>query len=368
MPRHQSFRTRSPRLSQNGNGKLFWNSGFPRDSLGITYFASLVLLRTYTHTRTRTRAHAHAYAHARARAHAHAHAHVACWFTQLPVVPNYQVHSFGNGAMPKSFQCPYWHCTTPQTTLLSFIVALCICRAARKATRRPRALSSMPLLLNLVNSPDKIAVRTTNVHWTVQKVLDAMKINWFPTDYCTDIIRGLMGEFPAEAFANAYVLSVCTSREFARAFKDAGAGGISDIFNKLDATWAHMQRAGIKLHRSFTKSFRPQCIWRNQWANTKHNMVAKKIKATLVSRSVKPLITRKKDHTFKTKKAICKELRDFRSMGPALAKNWRQFYSLTPKHLRPAVPDDKMLRRSRPGGSQCLQFPQSVALEAQLLL
>ena len=133
------------------------------------------------------------------------------------------------------YTAQHWQCHTSQHQLMSWLVALMICRAIKDPRNRPKRLLKMKLNLECTGLSAQAVRHLNRFPGTVQYVLNTMKINFFPQDACTKIIRNIMEAWPdsEHAFANAYVCSVCTGKQFLQAFLDSNAGGQHQLTQKL---------------------------------------------------------------------------------------------------------------------------------------
>ena len=176
---------------------------------------------------------------------------------------------------------------------------------------------------------------------TALDICQRMKLNFFPFDHCTNIARRIMLESSKELKSrtiNAYLIAVCTSRDFLKAFYESGAHVHKRTMkSKLNSI---IQTIGAdNLFKCFTRSFNPQRRIRNQL------LKLRKAKTHLVKsyfRSLfkcpQPLSLKSGKQAWRPKVDICRTIRGYRGLGIFGAKNFWQFFSLA-KTRYPALHD-----------------------------
>ena len=232
----------------------------------------------------------------------------------------------------------FLHCTAPRQSQVTFLVSLLLCRAAYTYTgtytssELPKAM--LDLLFDMAFAPAPRRTKRTHA-LKVKDLLRRMKINLFSTDHTTREIKDILKDNWSHRHINAYILTLFTSRDFVKAFRDSGAYSKSYpwVSQKLARTWDYLDGP---IHTSFATAFNPQR--RQYWTYKK--MTDATARTTIlknVARVVPPLKTKNAQQIRRSKRDMCKDLRQLHGLGPFLAKNMWQFltvdsskYSLPP--------------------------------------
>ena len=240
----------------------------------------------------------------------------------------------------------YTRCVTDTHDAMGMFLILFICRVCFVSTQTydtseiPTSMLSSIYRLEYDNAPQTTISRTS---LTVRDMLLQMKLNWFPQDWCSARIKVMMRAAPSHRSTNAYILALFTSRAFVRAFHDSGAYRLrKTLHGKLS-----MVRDSVPIIANwFTTSFNPQR--RLRWTYSKYSRQKSwlEIKKLVTGRPPK-IKVRHSDGTRKTKRDLCKEVRELKSIGPFLGKNLVQWLALGVDHK--LVPDMNDFTECGPG-------------------
>ena len=240
----------------------------------------------------------------------------------------------------------YTRCVQDANEVIHMFLVLFICRVCYVITGTydskeiPSSMLSSVYRLEYEHAPETTALRTT---LTVRDMLTRMKLNWFPTDWCTLQIEAMMRAAPSHRSTNAYILGLFTSRAFVRAFHSSRAYRLR---RTLRGKLKMVRELVPNISDWFTMSFNPQRRYRRQFAKYTPKKAWVELNKLVTGRPPK-LKVRHSDGTRKTKRDLCQEVRRLKSIGPFLGKNILQWLALSVGQK--LVPDMHEFTESGPG-------------------
>ena len=220
---------------------------------------------------------------------------------------------------------PRLTCNTAQQ--IEYLILIMLVRAlhARVGSygdpRIPKEWSSAAVVVGWMGTAESAAMQVIDI-------CRVLKLNVFALDATTRLIeKSLIGVSKMHQQMNAYLLSRCSSRTFARAFHDSGAYcSRNTIFRKLGRTLSFLR------HRhwvAFTCSFSSQALLRRKhFKLRRHPRKAKRMFFKEFPARLDTLNLKDSSGKWRSKFDVCKEIRSWRGMGPFTAKNFWQYLSL----------------------------------------
>lgn len=127
---------------------------------------------------------------------------------------------------------------------------------------------------------------------------------------------------------NAYLVTVCSSYEFLKTFYESGAHlSKKTLHSKVKHVASLLGRKPF--YKFFTRSFNPQR--RQRAVFLKHRRKSSCRDAGLFFRFFRrapPVLKLKANRKWQPKQTLCKQIREYRNVGPFLAKNFWQNYTI----------------------------------------
>lgn len=205
---------------------------------------------------------------------------------------------------------------------------------------------------------------------TALEVVETMKINLFSHDFCTKVAAKIMSGTKQlrQQTLNAYLIAVCTSRDFLNAFLESEAYRTKwTIESKLAAVMEHL--GPDNLYKCFTRSYNPQRRIRNTILLYRKEGKVSKMKSYFVRLFKRPpQLKLKNGKQWIRKVCVCNTIRKFRGLGVFGAKNFWQFFRLGKHRYSKAI--DRSFGEVGPGARKGINlifhYPMDMMIAASI--